>query len=107
MSRNYGDNLIINDHYFFQCLGKDLPCTSAKKLCENLISYATSITSAKRHTLEDPDLYFDNKNGVLVEVSAFEKKVRRKKGLEKVQNLPGKLDHVTVVAYNVGNYTSL
>lgn len=54
--------------------------------------------------MEDQDLYYDNRNGVLVEVSALEKRVRRKKGLEKVQNLPGKLDHVTVVAYNVGNY---
>ncbi|XP_028129070.1 PP2C-like domain-containing protein CG9801 isoform X3 [Diabrotica virgifera virgifera] len=83
--------------------GKDAPCTSARKLCENLISYTMSITSAKRHTLEDPDLYFDNKGGVLVEVNNQEKKIRRKKGLERVQNLPGKLDHVTVVAYNVGN----
>ncbi|CAG9833455.1 unnamed protein product [Diabrotica balteata] len=83
--------------------GKDAPCTSARKLCENLISYTMSITSAKRHTLEDPDLYFDNKSGVLVEVNNQEKKIRRKKGLERVQNLPGKLDHVTVVAYNVGN----
>lgn len=82
--------------------GKDGPCTSAKQLCENLISYTISITSAKRHTLEDQDIYFDDKNGVLVEVSGQEKKIRRKKGLEKVQNLPGKLDHVTVVAYNVG-----
>ncbi|XP_056648376.1 PP2C-like domain-containing protein CG9801 isoform X1 [Diorhabda sublineata] len=82
--------------------GKDGPCTSAKQLCENLISYTISITSAKRHTLEDQDLYFDDKNGVLVEITNQEKKLRRKKGLEKVQNLPGKLDHVTVVAYNVG-----
>ncbi|CAH1102096.1 unnamed protein product [Psylliodes chrysocephalus] len=84
--------------------GKDSPCTSAKRLCENLISYTLSITSAKRHTLEDPDLYFDNKNGILVEVTNQEKKIRRKKGLERVQNLPGKLDHVTIVAYNVGNF---
>lgn len=88
----------------FICLGKDSPCTSARKLCENLISFTISITSAKRHTLEDQDLYFDNKNGVLVEVSSQEKKLRRKKGLERVQNLPGKLDHVTVAAYNVGNF---
>ncbi|CAG9854449.1 unnamed protein product [Phyllotreta striolata] len=84
--------------------GKDSPCTHAKKLCENLISYTMSITSAKRRTLEDPDLYFENKGGVLVEVTNQEKKIRRKRGLEKVQNLPGKLDHVTIVAYNVGNF---
>ncbi|XP_030747522.1 PP2C-like domain-containing protein CG9801 isoform X2 [Sitophilus oryzae] len=84
--------------------GHDAPITTAKKLCESLVSFTVSITSAKRHTLEDQDMYFDNRNGVLVEVSSQEKKLRRKRGLEKVQSLPGKLDHVTVVAYNVGNF---
>lgn len=82
--------------------GKESQCVTAKKLCENLVNFTFSITAAKRRTLEDGDLYFDNRNGVLVEVSGQEKKIRRKRGLEKVQNLPGKLDHVSVVAYNVG-----
>lgn len=85
--------------------GRDSPITTARKLCESLVSFTLSITSAKRRTLEDQDMYFDNRNGVLVEVSNQEKKLRRKKGLEKVQSLPGKLDHVTVVAYNVGNFS--
>lgn len=84
--------------------GRENQCTSARKLCENLVSFTFSITAAKRRTLEDADLYFDNRNGVLVEVSAQEKKIRRKRGLERVQSLPGKLDHVSVVAYNVGNF---
>lgn len=84
--------------------GRETQCATAKKLCENLVSFTFSITSAKRRTLEDLDLYFDNRNGVLVEVSTQEKKLRRKKGLERVQNLPGKLDHVSVVAWNVGNF---
>lgn len=84
--------------------GRDSPITTARKLCENLVSFTMSITSAKRRTLEDQDMYFDNRNGVLVEISNQEKKLRRKRGLEKVQSLPGKLDHVTVVAYNVGNF---
>lgn len=83
--------------------GRDKPTVTAKKLCENLASFTLSITAAKRRTLEDPDLYFDNRNGVSVEVSNQEKKLRRKRTLDKVQSLPGKLDHVTVVAYNVGN----
>nr|CAH7762588.1 unnamed protein product [Callosobruchus chinensis] len=83
--------------------GQESSCRSAKKLCENLVSYTMSITSAKRHTLEDKDLYFDSRNGMLFEVSNQEKKLRRKKRLEAVQNLPGKLDHVTVAAYNVGH----
>lgn len=84
--------------------GQDLQCTTARKVCDNLVNFAFSISSAKRHTLEDADLYFDNVNGVMVEVSQQEKKLRRRKGLERVQNLPGKLDHVSIVAYNVGNY---
>ncbi|XP_049824634.1 PP2C-like domain-containing protein CG9801 isoform X2 [Aethina tumida] len=95
--------LLIEDVLRNGISGKDQPCRTAKRLCENLVNFTLSITSAKRHTLEDVDLYFDNRNGVLVEVTAMEKKLRRKKGLERVQNLPGKLDHVTVVAYNVGN----
>ncbi|KAH1011375.1 hypothetical protein HUJ04_000760 [Dendroctonus ponderosae] len=69
--------------------GNDSPITTAKRLCENLVSFTMSITSAKRRTLEDQDMYFDHRNGVLVEVSNQEKKLRRKKGLEKVQSLPG------------------
>ncbi|KAK4878430.1 hypothetical protein RN001_010936 [Aquatica leii] len=84
--------------------GHDLQCTTAKKVCENLVNFTFSISSAKRHTLEDSDLYFDNLNGVMVEVSQQEKKIRRRRGLERVQNLPGKLDHVSIVAYNVGNF---
>lgn len=86
--------------------GKEAQCVTAKRLCENLVNFTFSITAAKRRTLEDGDLYFDNRNGVLVEVSAQEKKARRKRGLERVQNLPGKLDHVSVVACNVGNFAA-
>ncbi|XP_076257159.1 PP2C-like domain-containing protein CG9801 isoform X4 [Rhynchophorus ferrugineus] len=84
--------------------GNDNPITTSRKLCENLVSFTISITSAKRRTLEDMDMYFDNRNGILVEVSSQEKKLRRKKVLEKAQLLPGKLDHVSVVACNIGNF---
>lgn len=83
--------------------GQESPCTTSKRLCENLVDFTISITAAKRRTLEDMDLYFDNRDGVLVEISPMEKKQRRKKGLEKVLNLPGKLDHVTVVACNIAH----
>ncbi|KAL1502756.1 hypothetical protein ABEB36_007857 [Hypothenemus hampei] len=95
--------LLIEDILRHGLSGREPPITNAKKLCEYLVSFTMSITSAKRRTLEDKDLYFDNRNGILVEVNNQEKKLRRKKGLDKVQTLPGKLDHVTVVAYNVGN----
>lgn len=95
--------LLIEDVLRNGISGKDEPCKTARKLCENLVNFTVSITSAKRHTLEDSDLYFDNRDGVSVEVTQQEKKIRRKRALEKVQSLPGKLDHVTVVAWNVGN----
>lgn len=95
--------LLIEDILRRGISGKEKQCTTARLLCENLMSYTVSVTAAKRHTLEDPDLYFDNRNGVLVEVTQKEKKLRRKRCLEKVQDLPGKLDHVSVVACNVGN----
>lgn len=95
--------LLIEDILKRGISGNETQCVTSRKLCENLVSFTFSITSAKRRTLEDLDLYFDNRNGVLVEVSAQEKKIRRRRGLDKVQNLPGKLDHVSVVAYNVGN----
>ncbi|XP_050305390.1 PP2C-like domain-containing protein CG9801 isoform X2 [Anthonomus grandis grandis] len=83
--------------------GRDSPINDARKLCETLVSFAISVTAAKRRTLEDREMYYDNRNGVMVEVSNQEKRARRKRGLERVQSLPGKLDHVTAVAYNVGN----
>nr|XP_022899738.1 PP2C-like domain-containing protein CG9801 isoform X2 [Onthophagus taurus] len=86
--------------------GRENRCVTAKKLCESLMSFTLSITAAKRRTLEDNELYFDNRNGVMVEVSNLEKKGRRKRALERVQNLPGKLDHVTVVAVNVGDFSA-
>lgn len=97
--------LLIEDILKHGLSGRDSGCVTARKLCENLMRFTFSITAAKRRTLEDNDLYYDNQNGLLIEVSAHEKKIRRKKGLEKVQNLPGKLDHVTVVACNIGNFS--
>lgn len=95
--------LLIEDILKRGISGRERQCTTAKLLCENLLRYTISITAAKRHTLEDVDLYYDNRNDLMVEISQKEKKIRRRKCLEKVQNLPGKLDHVSVVACNVGN----
>ncbi|XP_045466029.1 PP2C-like domain-containing protein CG9801 isoform X2 [Harmonia axyridis] len=95
--------LLMEDVLKHGISGQESPCTTSKRLCENLVDFTISITAAKRRTLEDMDLYFDNRDGVLVEISPMEKKHRRKKGLEKVLNLPGKLDHVTVVACNIAH----
>lgn len=98
--------------------GRETQCVTARKLCQELYNFTISLTNAKRKTLEeDSDLYYNQQHqqqtnaassqgnsggGVLVELGAMERKVRRKRALERVQALPGKLDHVTVVACNVG-----
>ncbi|XP_034936842.1 PP2C-like domain-containing protein CG9801 isoform X3 [Chelonus insularis] len=85
--------------------GNGPPCDSAKKLCESLLDFAVRITAAKRRILEDADLYYDqHKNGQLIQLSKPEQRSRRKKILDKMSMVPGKLDHATVVAYVVGAF---
>ncbi|XP_063987050.1 PP2C-like domain-containing protein CG9801 isoform X3 [Diachasmimorpha longicaudata] len=80
-------------------------CQSAKKLCELVLDFAVRITAAKRRILEDADLYYSqSKDGQLVQLSKLEQRSRRKKMLDKMSMVPGKLDHATVVAYVVGSY---
>ncbi|XP_057330812.1 PP2C-like domain-containing protein CG9801 isoform X1 [Microplitis mediator] len=85
--------------------GDGPPCNSAKKLCELLLDFAVRITAAKRRILEDADLYYSqHKDGQLVQLSKLEQRSRRKKILEKMSMVPGKLDHATIVAYAVGSF---
>ncbi|GLH15894.1 PP2C-like domain-containing protein CG9801, partial [Gryllus bimaculatus] len=85
--------------------GNGPPCGDAKTLCEMLLDFAVRLTAAKRHILEDPDLYYtvsENSNQQIMELSRTEQRTRRKKVCEKLAMVPGKLDHATVVAYKVG-----
>ncbi|XP_049953674.1 PP2C-like domain-containing protein CG9801 [Schistocerca serialis cubense] len=84
--------------------GNGPPCDDAKTLCELLLDFATRLTAAKRHILEDPDLYYtvSENSDQLKELSKSEQRTRRKKVCEKLAMVPGKLDHATVVAYKVG-----
>jgi len=86
--------------------GNGPPCQDAKTLCEMLLDFATRLTAAKRHILEDPDLYYTTEEGSteLMELSRAEQRSRRRKVCEKLAMVPGKLDHATVVAYQVGVY---
>lgn len=88
--------------------GNGPPCEDAKTLCEMLLDFATRLTAAKRHILEDPDLYYTTVEGSteLTELSRAEQRSRRRKVCEKIAMVPGKLDHATVVAYQVGVYKS-
>ena len=73
----------------------------AKQLCEDLVDFATRLTSAKRHLLEDVELYVDE-NGEPLDKE--EQKIRRRKICERLALIPGKLDHATVVAYEAGDH---
>ncbi|XP_044583256.1 PP2C-like domain-containing protein CG9801 isoform X2 [Cotesia glomerata] len=85
--------------------GDGPPCNSAKKLCELVLDFAVRITAAKRRILEDADLYYSqHKDGQLVQLSKLEQRSRRKKMLDKMSMVPGKLDHATIVAYVVGSF---
>lgn len=68
----------------------------AQQLCEDLVDFATRLTTAKRRLLEDPELYVDENGAPL---DAEEQKIRRRKICERLALIPGKLDHATVVAY--------
>ncbi|XP_023711449.1 PP2C-like domain-containing protein CG9801 isoform X2 [Cryptotermes secundus] len=83
--------------------GDGPPCRDAKTLCEMLLDFATRLTAAKRHILEDPDLYYTTVEGSteLTELSRAEQRSRRRKMCEKLAMVPGKLDHASVVAYQL------
>ncbi|KAK6045694.1 hypothetical protein COOONC_16801 [Cooperia oncophora] len=56
---------------------------------------------AKRRTLENPELYKKEK------MTKSEQRARRKAVREKIADMPGKLDHASVVAYSVGRHDDL
>ncbi|XP_071450241.1 PP2C-like domain-containing protein CG9801 isoform X2 [Hetaerina americana] len=77
----------------------------AVDLCHRLVDFATRLTAAKRHILEDPELYMDEGDGSSsVPLGRAEQRGRRRKVCERLASVPGKLDHASVVAYVVGEY---
>ncbi|XP_053950729.1 PP2C-like domain-containing protein CG9801 [Anastrepha ludens] len=85
------------------------PCTSARRLCHLLIDFARMITSARRKTLEQRELFYKLATGPdgikrEVELNRIQHRAARKRVVDSsaFAALPGKLDHATVVAYTVG-----
>uniref|UniRef100_A0A7E4ULJ7 PPM-type phosphatase domain-containing protein n=1 Tax=Panagrellus redivivus TaxID=6233 RepID=A0A7E4ULJ7_PANRE len=72
--------------------------TTASEVCRNLITFATQLSSAKRRTLENPELYRTRTH------SRTEERVRRKMVRNMIMEMPGKLDHASCVAYKVGEW---
>ena len=79
----------------------DKPCTNARQLCQCFLNFAIQLTSAKRHILEDADIYPVG-NGEKQSKNA--QRHQRRKACERLALLPGKLDHATIVAYQVGEW---
>ncbi|KAI6242606.1 PP2C-like domain-containing protein [Aphelenchoides fujianensis] len=76
---------------------KAAPIT-AGSLCRNLVDFAFHLSNAKRRTLEDPELYRSRTH------SKTEERLRRKMIRAMIMEMPGKLDHASVVAYRVGRW---
>ncbi|KJH41928.1 hypothetical protein DICVIV_12091 [Dictyocaulus viviparus] len=77
------------------------PRVTASLLSHRLIQFATQLSQAKRRTLENPELYKKEK------MTKSEQRSRRRAVREKIADMPGKLDHASVVAYSVGRHYSL
>ncbi|KAK3607944.1 hypothetical protein CHS0354_006539 [Potamilus streckersoni] len=69
---------------------------SAQELCGALVQHVLSLTDTKRKVLENPDLYARRR------LSQKEKTKRDSEIVEKMSQAPGKLDHASIVAYEVG-----
>lgn len=85
------------------------PCSSARRLCHLLIDFVRMITSARRKTLEQRELFYKLSTGAdgikrEVELNRMQHRAARKRVIDSAAfaALPGKLDHATVVAYTVG-----
>lgn len=81
--------------------GKGPGVKNARELVTTVLDFVTRLTAAKRHILEDIDLYI-RKDGK--RLTKAEHKVRRKEICGKLSSVPGKLDHATVAAYLVSKF---
>ena len=70
---------------------------SAQELSGALLQHVLTLTDTKRKVLENPELYGKK-------LRAKERKRRDSEIVSKMSKAPGKLDHATIVAYEVGNY---
>ncbi|TDG52456.1 hypothetical protein AWZ03_001286 [Drosophila navojoa] len=89
------------------------PCASARRLCHLLIDFVRMITSARRKTLEQRELFYKLSTGPdgvkrEVQLNRMQHRAARKRIVDSsaFSALPGKLDHATVLAYTVGGATA-
>lgn len=101
--------LRLEDLLCYGINGTHRPCPSARKLCHLLVDFAKMITSARRSLLEQRELYYrmitDPVSGVRseIELNKLQQRSARKRIVDgsTFSQLPGKLDHASVVAFTV------
>lgn len=101
--------LRLDDLLCYGINGTHRPCPSARKLCHLLVDFAKMITVARRSLLEQRELYYrtvtDAVTGLRseVELNKLQQRAARKRVVDgsTFGQLPGKLDHASVVAFTV------
>ena len=79
----------------FELLTEEQIC--AQELCGALLQHVLRLTNTKRNVLEDPALYGRK-------LRAKERKRRDAEIVWRLQQAAGKLDHASLVAFEVGRY---
>uniref|UniRef100_A0A0N5B270 PPM-type phosphatase domain-containing protein n=1 Tax=Strongyloides papillosus TaxID=174720 RepID=A0A0N5B270_STREA len=77
----------------------DINHVTAKSLCQNFLEFAHKLTEVKRKTLEDPELY-----RIRNTYTKSEERLRKRLIKDMIMQMPGKLDHSSIVAYKVGDW---
>ncbi|XP_055922059.1 PP2C-like domain-containing protein CG9801 [Eupeodes corollae] len=100
----------LEDLLSYGTSGTFCPCSSARRLCHLLIDFVRMITTARRKTLEQRELFYKlatSPDGIKreVELNRMQHRAARKRVVDSsaFSSLPGKLDHATVVAYTIGS----
>ena len=71
---------------------------SAQELCSAMVQHILTLTDSKRKILENPALYARRK------MTSTERQRRDSEIVEKMSKAPGKLDHASIVAVEVGAF---
>lgn len=80
---------------------------TARELCSLMVDFATKLTMAKRRILEDPELYSDSEEDLVGGEAFTRQRQRRRQVGHKLVQMPGKLDHASIVAVEIGFYGAL
>lgn len=83
------------------------PKMTAKELCTLMVDFSTKLTMAKRHILEDPELYSENEEDIQGSEAFDKQRKRRRLAGPKLVQVPGKLDHASIAAVEIGFYGTL